>query len=116
MREPPSGYAHVSEILDDREVACVVCEQRDAVDVGSGGDSEIDGATARLPASSFHSGGQTPPLSRDLSGDGKRLKRSLDGAEPLGSQRALIVIDGDKDTEVQLGHRGHADGRLDISR
>jgi hypothetical protein len=69
-----------------------------------------------LAVASLHSGGQTPPLARDLSGDGKRLKRSLDGAEPLGSQRTLIVIDRDKDTEVQLGHRGHADGRLDISR
>ena len=86
------------------------------MDVGSGGDREIDGATTWSSASSFHSGGQTPPLPGDLSGDGKRLKRSLDGAEPLGSQRALIVIDGDKDTEVQLGHRGHTDGRLDISR
>lgn len=84
--------------------------------VGSGGDREIDGATARTSASSLHCSGQTSPLSSDLSGDGKRLKRSLDGAESLGSQRALVVIDRDKDTEVQLGYRGHADGRLDISR
>ncbi len=84
--------------------------------VGSGGDREIDGATTRPSASSLHSGGQTPPLPRDLSGNGKRLKRSLDRAESLGSQSALIIIDGDKDTKVQLGYRGHTDGRFDISR
>ncbi len=86
------------------------------MDVGSGGNREIDGATTWPPASSFHGGGQTPPLPRNLSGDGKRLKRSLDDAEPLGSQSALVILDGDKDTKVQLGQRGHTDGRLDRSR
>ena len=45
------------EVVDDREVGDIGGQQRDVVDVGSGGDREIDRAAARLATALGDRGG-----------------------------------------------------------
>jgi hypothetical protein len=56
-------------------------EQRNAVDVGGGGDRKVDRTPTRPAASVAHSGGQASPLPGDVGTDRQRIERGLDRAE-----------------------------------
>ena len=77
--------------------------------------ARCNGATARLSTPSLHCGGQTPHSRATSAVMGSRLETQPRWRQSLGSQCALVVVGGDKDTEVQLGYRGRTDGRLDLS-
>ena len=86
------------------------------MDVCCCGDGEIDGSSARFPAAADDRRCQPPPLARDGGVDGEWVEGGLDDAEPLGSPGALILLDGHKEAEVQLGERGGAYGALQLAR
>ena len=107
------GRADVDEVVDQLEIACVVCEQGDVVHVGGGGDGEIERAPARLSSTRADCGCESSPFARDRGVDRQRLEGGLDDAKAQAAASALVVVDGDQDAEVQLGQAGGADGALE---
>ena len=91
-------------------------EQRDVVDVGGGGDREIERAPAGLAAACADGGGESSPFARDRGIDRQRLEGRLDHAEAQGAAGALVGVGGDEDAEVQLGQAGGADRALERRR
>ena len=100
---------HRDEIADDREVASVSGEERDAVNVGRGRNREVDRSPAGLSAAFADGGGKSTPFPSDGGVDGERVDGCLDHAESLRSSRAFVGIRDYQRPEVELPERGDAD-------
>src|SRR5207253_919147 len=105
----------VDEVGDELQVGGVSGEQGDAVDVGGRGDGQVDCSPARPAATGLDGGGEPSPFAGDRRVDRQRLECGLDHAEPECSARALVLVAGDQDTEVQLGEAGGADRTLELA-
>jgi hypothetical protein len=93
--------AEVDLVGDDLEVPGVVGQQRNPVDVGGGGDREVQcSAPWRSPALRDQSM-QPPALARHGGIEGQRVEVVLDGAETAHPQSTCLLVAGDQHAEVQ---------------
>ena len=84
--------ADVDEVVDQLEVVGVVGEQRDLVDVGGGGDGEVERAPAGLAAAGAYGGGEPAPFACGGGVERERFERGFDYAESQASARAFVVV------------------------
>ncbi len=91
------------EVVNDREIGGVRGEKRDAVNVGGGGNRQIDRSPARLPASLGNRGREAAPFPCHGSVDREGIERCLDHAEPLRPAPAFVGIGRSERAEVELG-------------
>lgn len=107
-----SGFAQIDLVGDDLEVLGVVGQQRDAMDVGSGGDREVQRSPPWGSTTLRDHRVQPPALARRDSIEWQRVEVVLDGAETAHPQSACFLVAGDEHPEVELCQRDDADGRV----
>jgi hypothetical protein len=106
---------HLDKVVDDREVGSVDCEEWEIMDVGGGGDREVDRPPPWAAAALGHGGGQVAPFAGDRCVYGEWIEGRLDHAESLRSSCSFIRIGGDERPEVQFGQRGGADRSFEVA-
>ncbi len=104
----------MDEVVDDRQVGCVGGAERNVVDVGCGGNREVDRSTAGLTAA-LGGGGKAAPFPGDGSIDREWVEGRLDHTKALCPTRPLVGIAGEKSPEVQFRERGDADGSFHVA-
>ena len=109
-------YALRRQVADDLEVADVVSQQRDAMNVCDSSNDEINSAASTLSASGTDGSRQPAPLASDLVRDWKRVKCRLDHTQPGCSAATFACVDGYEHAAIKLGDRDNADCRFDIGR
>ena len=96
----------MDEVVDDRQVGGVGGAERNVVDVGCGGNREVDRSTAGLTAALGGGGGKAAPFPGDGSIDREWVEGRLDHTKALCPTRPLVGIAGEKSPEVQFRERG----------
>ncbi len=107
--------ADLDEVVDDREVCDLGGEEWDAVDVGCGGDRQIDRPSAGLAPAFGDRGGESAPFAGDGSVDGEGIEGCFYNAESLRSASALVGVGCDECPEVKLGERRGADRAFELA-
>ena len=79
-RDALFGRSHVDEVVDDLKVLRVIREQRHAVDVGGGGDREIERPPAGLTTTRCHDRVQPSALPCGWGVERKWVEMALDRA------------------------------------
>ena len=73
-------FARGHEVADDLEIADVLGQEWNLVDVRGRRDRQIHRSFARLAAAGAHGGGEPPPLACDFGCDRERIEGRLDRA------------------------------------
>ncbi len=82
------------------------------MNVGCGGDREVQRSPPWRSTSLRDEGVQSSTLARCRGVEWQCVEMVLDGAKPAHAQSACFLITGDEYTEVKLGQRNDADGRI----
>ncbi len=109
------GLADFDQVGEQNEVLRVPGQKRDLVHVCRGGDNEVDGSAAWLPAAADDGGCEPTPFACDSGVNRQRVEGGLDDAETLRPASAFVVGVCDEDTEMQLSERRGADGTLQVA-